>query len=337
MQVSLETDLHAYYGDSYRPQRHASPDQKATRANATTQINNYNSALRYRQAAAGQRLRNATLADLTDDNLAAAMAWLLECNRAATTANKLYRTIVAIWNHAIERDLIAKPTKIKKLREHKRKPIAWSVDEYRRLVETGARCSGSIGKIAEKLWWPAFLRVAFNTAGRKNVLLQTPTGNFEAIRGEILLPAKHQKHRTDHLIELHPETTEALIALQSRDRGLDRLFGDAPTSELHFNNRLRQLIVDAGLRKDRKSVTRDDLTHKIRRTALTQIAAVHGLEAAQKFAGHSHASVTLRYIDDRFMPDKSARLIVPQLRLISDDPPADPDDPPMRIYRPEAG
>ena len=63
-------------------------------------------------------------------------------------------------------------------------------------------------------------------------------------------------------------------------------------------------------------------------------------ETARKLLGHSHISVTRRYLGERFLPSVSARAVVPPLRPTDPGPPApEPtgDEPTIQIYRPEAG
>ena len=79
----------------------------------------------------------------------------------------------------------------------------------------------------------------------------------------------------------------------------------------------------AGLRSDPTLAMQ--LSHKLRRSALTQVAMSSGLDRAREQAGHSSAAMTRRhYIDPRLLRDRSAVDALPQLEL--------DDDPQLRLF-----
>jgi integrase len=275
-------------------------------------------------------LRGPRLSDLSDELLKHAMKFQVDRGRSTDTANKLYRTICAVWRHAWDQGLVVAPPRTKKYREAAREPQAWSLEEMLAIITAAEQLDGHVGAALAKVFFPAYCWCTYAIGSRQSVTLATPTANFDEQRGAILLPAELQKQHADQWMELIPEAAEAIARLQSRQRGLERLFGDWTFSITYFNKRLRRIIVAAGLRSTPQEVTRRDLSHKFRRTFATHACAASDEETVRQLLGHSHISVTRRYLDKRFLGGVSARQVVPPLRSRVADPPPPDDRPPLR-------
>jgi integrase len=330
-----------YYEHTYRPDKHALPQNAKTRDQFRVDLNHLNNALSHYLAERGEPVRPVRLSDLESDGDAIvkyAMAWQVGRGRAAGTANKLYRTICAIWRDAIERGHLSQPPRTKAYKLAKHEPRCWSLEECSQLFAAAERAPGTVGGVTAGEFFRAYFWFVYATGARQGVTLGFPVANFDPERGEILLPAALQKQNADQAMELLPQAVAAVAALKSRARGLDRLFGDWTGHVTNFNKRLKKIIVAAGLRPTVKDVTRWDLSHKLRRTFATHVCANSDEETARKLLGHSHVSVTRRYLDARFLPHASARELVPPLPTIDGDPPPSGGEPEtqLRIHRPDA-
>lgn len=336
MTPTTETEIAEYYRRTYQPDRHATPKQASTRKQFECDLRTFDKAFRFRLAEQGSKLRSPRLSDLSDELLKHAMKFQVDRGRAVDTANKLYRTICAVWRHAWDQGLVVAPPRTKKYREAAREPQAWSLEEMLAIITAAEQLDGHVGAALAKVFFPAYCWCTYAIGSRQSVTLATPTANFDEQRGAILLPAELQKQHADQWMELIPEAAAAIAKLHSRARGLERLFGDWTYSITYFNKRLRRIIVAAGLRERIEDVTRWDLSHKFRRTFATHACAASDEETVRQLLGHSHISVTRRYLDKRFLGGVSARQVVPPLRGRTGDPPPD-ERPPLRIHRPEAG
>lgn len=337
---TAEIEVLQYYEQAYLPDKHARPKSRGTREQFRTDLRTFDLAFRFRLASEGQRLRNARLADLTDESLKGAMAFQLGRGRTDATANRLYRTLCAVWRHAFEKGILTTPPRTKAYKEARREPEAWSLEQYVAILDAAGQLNGWVGDVLAKKFFSAYLWTTYAIGSRQRVTLSIPTANFDPRRGDVLLPASEQKQNADQRMELLPEAVEAIAQLRSAERGLPLLFGDWTGSITNFNKRLRRIIVAAGLRPSVDKVTRWDLSHKIRRTFATHACANSDEETVRKLLGHSHISVTRRYLDARFLPRVSARNVVPPLRPLTDPPPPPqppPSDQPLRLWRPEAG
>lgn len=332
-----DPEVSEYYQRVYQPDKHATPKQAATRRQFECDLRTFDKAFRFRLAEEGRKLRAPRLSDLSDEILKYAMKFQVDRKRSIATANKLYRALCAVWRHAWEKGHVASPPRTKKYREAKREPQAWSLEEMLAIITAAEQLDGHVGAALAKVFFPAYCWCTYAIGSRQSVTLATPTANFDEQRGAILLPADLQKQNADQWMELIPEAAEAIAKLRSRQRGLERLFGDWTFSITYFNKRLRRIIVAAGLRPTPEDVTRWDLSHKFRRTFATHACAASDEETVRRLLGHSHISVTRGYLDKRFLGGVSARQVVPPLRGGANDPPSPDDRPPLRIHRPEAG
>ncbi|WP_428303865.1 tyrosine-type recombinase/integrase [Lacipirellula sp.] len=340
--ATLHTEVTEYYEHIYRPDKHALPKSHTTRDSFRTELRTFNAALRFRLADEGKKLRNAAMLDLTDWMLKAAMTYQVDRGRAVPTANKLYRTLCAIWRDAFDRGLMAAPPRTKAFKEPKREPQCWSLAEYERILDAADRLQGWVGAVEAKIFFAAYLWCTYSVGSRQGVTLAIPSDDFDAVRGDLLLPADEQKQNADQRVELLPEAVKAISRLRSQERGLKLLFGDWRGHITNFNMRLRKIIVAAGLRHNVDEVTRWDLSHRIRRTFATHACANSDEETVRQLLGHSHISVTRRYLDKRYLPRVSARNVVPPLRQPTPDPPpptpppVQPAEMPLRVWHPEA-
>lgn len=294
----METQtLSDFYQESFLTRPAIAGGSPATRATYAADLANL-------QRYFGERVaeRPVTLADLSAELIESAMAWQLARGRSRPTANRLRRSLLAIWNHAHRRGKAPAVEPIEKLAEPKQAPEAWSTDELERLLEATTQLPGKIGGTTAALFWESLIRTVWNTGGRISAVMTTPTRSLNLATGLVTIPWQLQKDREDLLFELLPGTITALQRLDPAGRGLQTIFADWPYDRgvaqwPALNLALRKLIVSAGLRDSVDQVTRKDLWHKVRRSFATYLTAKHGIAVAQSKLGHSSIEVTNRYLD----------------------------------------
>lgn len=290
----------------------------------------------------GERPRPLTLADLSLSLIRAAMRHDLDVKkRSPATANRLRRNILAVWRYAarLNREerrhnpaaaLIASPDDvIEAFSEHRLEPRCWSMDELAAILDAAAAMKGRVGDIPAGTWHLAHLWFVYNTGARISAVMGTPIKNLNLDRGEVQLPAWCQKQKAEQTFDLKPQTIDALHRLRLERLSPDAtIFADWPYDRSVTNwpcltKRYKQILAAAGL-----SCGRKDLFHKLRRTFATFLARDQGIIAAQQWLGHSHVSVTERYIDMRYfkgaklngsLPDPKPPAATVQLRIWQDD------------------
>ncbi len=239
-----------------------------------------------------------------------AMNWLVSNGRSKATANRCLRSAKAVCNWAAERGRMPdRPPRIKPFRETKRLPTAWKPEEFDAILGAAEHLRGPMGESTAAAVVSCTLRVLHNTGARLSAGfgIRSEWVDLAAAHPQIRIGAEVQKDGEEQQVDLLPGTVEAIRQVGSIGR-LERLLGDWPYQARTFDEWLRQLIVDAGLRPTLKDVTRHDLAHKIRRCYATQLYVATGdIEYVRQKLGHSRAETTLRYIDFSQVPRKGER------------------------------
>jgi len=234
--------------------------------------------------------RPVALSDLSDELLTACAARHLKGGFAPATCNRLLRTVATIWRFAHKRKAVSALPDVQKVKTPKRVPVAWSAEEFNRLLATAAETSGHVGTIPAGSYWVALLLVLYDTGLRIGALMHLRRDALDLASGWLRVPADVQKQCADQAFRLHADTLASLRAMQVSN-ATDLLF-PWPQSPRGLGRALRRILVRAGL-----SAGRRDLFHKIRRTSATNVADKLGRAAAQDHLGHSCMSVTAAYLD----------------------------------------
>jgi len=282
-----------------------------THADYRTQVGHFTSYFRRNCERCGRDVRDPRVSDLSEELVEGAMAWRLSLGVTAPTANKVGRVIYALWSYAWRKRLLDVQPRREFFREPDQIPEAWWIEEFRQIVHAARQTPGYVGDVQASTWWPALLLLVYNTGARISAVMSIRVEWIDFRRGSLSIYHHVQKDRADQVVQLLPETLAAIQEL--RPQRLDRLFDDWPYDRAEPSWRAltyhyRKILKRAGLRDDR-----DDLFHKIRRTFATYIAAASGEVMAQQMLGHSHISVTRRYIDPRKLNQPSAKDLLPRV------------------------
>lgn len=246
----------------------------------------------------------ARLEHLTHLHIAGAMHWQLGRGRSNATANKLRRTLLAILNEARRQRLdVEPPEMVKKLKEHRHPPTAWTVDQFARLLEAAATLDNPRMRVpAESTFFQALLLLLYNSGLRMNTAMQAEWRWLDWPGKLLHVPPHAQKHDEGATICLLDHTVDALRPLHTGEHG--RLFGHWPFDPQGrpwktLRNHLRVCLFRAGLIEspDDDTAARKGF-HMIRRTFATHVARSSSVETASRLLGHSSVSITLRYYVD---------------------------------------
>ena len=265
-------------------------------------------------------------------HIRAAVNARLDAKKASDTADKVRRVMLAIWNKAVELDggnCISPPGKLK--RECKSKEyetVAWTVDEFGRLLWGAEQLDGRVGPWPLSTWLPAVLWVVYNSGLRISSTMAIRRTWINVTSRRLVVDPDCQKDDEGGSVVLLPETIERLSPLLAN--GKDGPFDDWPydrkvTQWPALNLRLKKAIVAGGLAESIDQITRRDLWHKIRRTFATQIYRATGdIEDVKRRLGHSSADITRdHYIDFSQIERASEADLLPRphasrLRIVSD-------------------
>lgn len=284
---------------------HASHLEPATASDYETQINHFERYFSAWLAEQGQPSRAPTLADLSRLHVHGAVAWQLDRGRANPTADKVRRALLAIWNKAAELldddQTLAPPGKIRGLKTPDHSPVAWTVEEFGRLLWGASQLDGRVGPFLASAWFAALLRVVYNSGLRISAAMAIRRSWVNITSRRLVVSPEVQKDDEGRSFALLPETLEALLPLLAN--GKEGPFDDWPFDRNvvqwpALTAKLRQAIVAGGLADNVAQITKRDLWHKIRRTFATQIYIATGsIEEVKRRLGHSSIEVSYRYVD----------------------------------------
>jgi len=212
---------------------------------------------------------DCTTADLSSEPINRWIAWMLE-RYAPKSARGFRGDLLSLWRFAADRDLCPYPARIRVVHLPRPIPVAWTLDEVRRLV---AACVGQRhGDYLSLLW-----TVAYETGLRRGDLLSLDVSQI-APDGTI----RAMQHKTDigHACRLSLDTAERV-----RSRG-----GLKPPVGVRRIYRLMERVRECA------NVSIGAL-QQMRRTGATQVE-MQQPGAAQRFLGHTDPRTSARYYID---------------------------------------
>lgn len=284
----------------------------------------------------------ATLADLTDENISVFMSYNIQLGRSISTANKHRRCLLSLWRFAHRRRdaegrrLVADLPEVQRIREPKRLVRTWTQEQFGRLLRAAMDLPGTIGELSHTLvakrlrttidqlkpgdyggwpttkcdipaaaWWTALLLTIYYSGLRRGAALKISTEHlqFEGEEAWLFVPYANQKHRSDSNFKLPADCVVALKTVIGNRSGTVFVW---PFTCVTLTRHFRELLRHAGLPFDRKC-----LFHNIRRLSATEVAARLGRAAACDHMGHSAMNVTESYLDLTRLPTIRAADVLP--------------------------
>ena len=225
------------------------------------------------------------------------------------SVNKDIRTLKSILNRAIEpRGYMAEGTnpfvKIKQRRVAAKPPKYVSAEDFNKVF-----------KVCNRLWWKAFLTLAYTSAGRRDELLNLTWADVDFENQNVsFLPKKasdfilewEPKDHESRMIPVPPETIQLLANLQvESDEGSPYVFiktdrlkhilkrraeGMWQSDYELVNNISRSMEVIC-----RRAKVKFFTPHDLRRTCITNWAKKLPIQTVQHLAGHSSMTTTRKY------------------------------------------
>ena len=272
----------------------------------------------------GATPRAPTLRDLSPGRVTDAVTYQRRRGRSALTADKVRRTVLAIWNLAADTlDDFAGPTKkIRGCRKPKLEPIAWTIEEVGKILWAAESVTHPkakrIGDVPFGQWLHGLIWVVYNSGLRINAIMLVRRADLSISSRRLFVPWQHQKDKEGQTITLKPEAVEAITPIVSPQRSADLVFGGWPFDKggrqwPALNHALKKTIVAAGLADTIGDVEKRDLWHKFRRSFATHLYKQTGdLEAVRRFMGHSSIDVTRNhYIDQSQLGQPSQADLLP--------------------------
>jgi integrase len=242
--------------------------------------------------------RPATLADLTDIQVARHLQLLLAAGRKPAGVNKERRQLVALWNLAAKKRLVDQFPVLPTVHEPEQLPKAWTTEEMWRLRMSCNMQPGEYLGIPARLWWLALHHVLFATGERIAAVMQL---KWADITGDVVVfPAEYRKG--SKRASVATLTTQAVAALEQIRKPKRQLVFPWPYQPSYLYHVYKAILLRAELETDSRS-----MFHRMRRSHATHLKAAGGDPTAS--LGHQSAATTARYIDRRLLPNNAAKLL----------------------------
>ncbi|MBN2180528.1 MAG: site-specific integrase [Sedimentisphaerales bacterium] len=249
------------------------------------------------------------LVKISSRDAEAFIAHRLQQKLSLATVNKDIRTLKRIFNLAIEpRGYIREDSNpFAKIKQRKLTPKTiryLSTKEYHALIENN-----------DKLWWKAFISVAYCCGLRKGEILNLTWNDIDFINQLIHVRAKERskdnlawesKTHENRSVPMPEQTAQHLANLQAEaQEGFPYVFISPERFEIitllqkkakwsNLKAIKNNLNRDFDVVRRRAGVSKCTL-HDLRRSAITNWAQALPIQAVQQFAGHSNITTTKKY------------------------------------------
>ena len=244
--------------------------------------------------------REATLDDLTDDNLNLHCQRVKDLGKAAATINKDISQITTIWRFAHRQNIVSRWPDVMKETEPERVPQAWMPDELKALVDSISTSDEVVGNIPAKLYWLAFVYLCIDTGERVSAIRSVQWSWLSS--DWLSVPAEARKGKTrDRAYKLNPDTLAILAQIKPYTSGKHVI--PWPYCKQYFWKKYAKVLDAAGLPTGRRCGP-----HRLRRTHASAVHAAGG--NAQAAMDHADARTTKGYIDPRLSTEVSASSIL---------------------------
>ncbi len=228
--------------------------------------------------------RSPGIADLNEDSIVGFLSAFARGHHPVTT-NSSRSQLLALARYAHAKGFIREVPDVAKLKEPRRLPDAWTVEQVGLLLGAARQTRGEICGLPSPRYWSAVILLAYDTGLRAGALFSLPRENVDLCDRTVFARAEIQKQYADQLLRFAEDTAEAITSIWFPERYL--LF-PWQKHRASLYNHWHRIVGAAGLR-----CTRRDQFQKFRRTNAT-IGKRHGADATAQL-GHSSDYVTRRH------------------------------------------
>lgn len=238
--------------------------------------------------------RKITLADLNDETLLEFLQKYRATGKSEKTVNNKRGDLLCIWRYAYQKEYVSVgPRDVPKLKERRRCPRAWSLEEFEKIVGAARLLRGHVGIWPTADWMEALLLTCYSTAPRISAIMKLKTADVQLDAAIAYL--YEPKDNSEDCYRLIPQCVDALRRIWG-DGKRKLVFEDWPYDRSQpswkaLNNLLAKCINLAGVRDIGRF-------HAIRKTAATLVFD-RNPKMAQDLLGHSELTLTEKHYIDR--------------------------------------
>lgn len=239
--------------------------------------------------------RSSLVDDLRDETLISFAAWRRE-RCAAATVNRDLASLLALWRYLHRKGIVVRWPDVPLEPEPIRVPIAWTQDEFERLLRTTRKARGFVGSALASHWWSAIVLVCFDSGERIGAVLGVGWDDVDLSDNWLIFKAENRKGRDrDSVVKIAADTSAAIKQIP-RD---GKCVFSWPFTRQYLWKRYGALLQKAELPADRRRKF-----HCIRRTVASHAEAAGG--NATELLRHAARKNTLAYLDPRITKPQQA-------------------------------
>lgn len=252
--------------------------------------------------------RPLAIGDLSDDLI---LSWLR--SRLADVSPKTVKRergdVLTIWRWAAAHGYCdTPPGDIPTIRVPHKLPVAWTVDEFERVVST---CRGLTGEmrgtgINRSAWWSSLMIFLYWSGARITAALEVRSLDVNMERRLVILRAETAKTGVEQALHLHDQAVAAIAGHYDPAREL--------VWPYPYNSRRRWIHLKAILRDAHLPCDRYRMFHCIRRTTYTMAVKFGSRAIAQRQLGH-RTDMSRYYEDPTQIDQQQAADVLPTLSI----------------------
>lgn len=239
----------------------------------------------------------------TTDTVNQFAAWLL-AKREPATVNKVMRHLLAIMRHMERRGDLAKLPEYRRIREPRRSPLAFTVEEFSSVLSIASTLSGHVCYIQAAAWWRSLLLSIWYSGCRIGAMKQVARADVMPTQAGFWVRAGAQK---DHEGDWYAVDADTVAAWRAAWMPARQLMWPWKGGEGRLNDTFRDMCEAAGVHCETGT---GSLFHRIRKSTASYLEANGGNATAQ--LGHSARSVTMHYLDPRIVRNCDATRFMPR-------------------------
>jgi len=233
---------------------------------------------------------------------------LLNWGEAAPSVNKYLRHLKSLLNFAKSEHQISEMPLVRKIKEAKKAPVAYTKDEFKKVMVVACIQSGEICNVPAYLWWCSLLIVNWETGARIGALLAVDTSDLLFDHRGCFIRADDNKPKEDQFFRLSDRVLDFLRRIYDPRR--KKLWPWEMTRETLYRH-FRSKILDKTNVPTWKGT--GSLFHRIRKSTASYTRLNGGNATLQ--LGHSSPAVTERYYDPRICGVQDVTKYMPNIDL----------------------
>lgn len=289
-------NLSAFLAAVYLPHRLSVSDSTAAQ---------YGYALRSLERHAGRPLKISELSE------SLVLPWLRARLKEVSprTVKRERGDVLTIWRWAHKHGYTSlPPPDIPPIRLPRRVPVAWTLDEYERVVATCRSLRGNMRGtgISRSAWWSSLMIFLYWSGARISAALQVRSADVSMLRRLVVLRADSSKTGEEQVVHLHDQAVAAIAGHFDLAR---ELVWPYPYGRRQKFIQLKAILRTAGLPNGRER-----MFHCVRRTCYTLTYRFGGRAMASAQLGH-HTDMSEHYLDTSQLEEQTAADVLPPLDL----------------------